>query len=51
MKNLLYALAVVLVIVWAIAFLGYDAGNMIHILLFIAIVAVFLRMMKGQKML
>lgn len=47
MGNLLYIIAVVLVIIWAIGFLGYHAGGIIHILLVIAIVAVLLRVIRG----
>ncbi|MEO7046150.1 MAG: lmo0937 family membrane protein [Ferruginibacter sp.] len=31
MGNLLYIVAVVLVIIWAIGFFGYAAGGLIHI--------------------
>ncbi len=48
MSNLLYILAMVLVIIWAIGFLAYAAGPIIHILLVIAIVAVLLRIIRGD---
>ena len=35
MGNILYAVAVILVIFWAIGFLGYHTGGIIHILLVI----------------
>ncbi len=48
MGNLLYVIAVILVIIWAISFLGgYYSGGIIHILLVIAIVAVLLRVIRG----
>ncbi|MFT3702512.1 MAG: lmo0937 family membrane protein [Agriterribacter sp.] len=47
MGNLLYVIAVILVIAWAIGFLGYHAGGIIHILLVIAIIAVLLRVIRG----
>lgn len=48
MGNLLYIIAVVLVIIWAVSFLGYHTGgNLIHVLLVIAIVAVLLRVIRG----
>ena len=49
MNNLLYLLAVILVIGWAIGFLGYHAGGLIHILLVIAVIAVLLRIIGGRK--
>ncbi|WP_127020698.1 lmo0937 family membrane protein [Flagellimonas beolgyonensis] len=49
MGNLLYTVAVVLIIVWAIGFLGYHTGGTIHILLVIAIIAIILSMVQGRK--
>jgi hypothetical protein len=46
MGNLLYIVAVILVIAWAIGFLGYHAGGLIHILLVIAIIAVLLKVIR-----
>ena len=49
MGNLLYTIAVILVIIWAIGFIGYGTGGIIHILLVIAIVVVLLRVIQGRK--
>ena len=49
MENLLYFVAVILVIAWLIGFVGYSAGGLIHILLVIAIVVVLLRVIQGRK--
>ncbi len=49
MGNLLYTVAVILIIAWAIGFLGYNAGGIIHVLLFIAITAIIMRMVQGKK--
>ena len=49
MSNLLYTLAVILVIFWAIGFFAYSAGSIIHILLVIAAIAVILRLIQGKK--
>ncbi len=48
MGNLLYLLAIILVIAWAIGFFGYSSGGIIHILLVIAVIAVILRIIKGD---
>jgi hypothetical protein len=48
MGNLLYYIAVILIIAWAIGFLGYNAGYMIHILLVIAVIAILLRLIRGN---
>lgn len=48
MGNLLYTIAVILVIIWAVSFFGgYATGGIIHVLLVIAIVAVLLRVIRG----
>ncbi|WP_325201683.1 lmo0937 family membrane protein [Flavobacterium sp.] len=49
MGNLLYTAAVILLIIWAVGFFAYGAGNIIHILLLIAIIAVLLRIIQGKK--
>lgn len=49
MGNLLYIVAVILIIGWAVGFLGFQAGGLIHILLVIAIIAVILRLIQGRR--
>ena len=49
MGNLLYLIAVILIIAWAIGFIGYSAGGLIHILLVIAVIAVVLRLIRGSS--
>ena len=49
MGNLLYTIAVILVIAWAIGFIGYNIGGIIHILLVIALIAVILRIIQGKN--
>lgn len=47
MGNLLYLVAVILVIIWAISFFGgYYTGGIIHILLVIAIIAILLKVIR-----
>ncbi len=48
MGNLLYLIAVILVIAWAIGFLGYHAGGLIHLLLVIAVIAILLKIIRGS---
>jgi hypothetical protein len=48
MGNLLYTIAVILVIVWAIGFFGYAAGGIIHVLLVIAIVLFLLKFIRRE---
>lgn len=50
MGNLLYTVAVILVIIWAISFLGgLVSGSLIHLLLVIAIIAVIARLIQGKR--
>ncbi len=49
MGNLLYVIAVLLVIGWAIGFIGYNEGGIIHILLVIAFIALIFRVISGRK--
>lgn len=49
MGNLLYIFAVILVILWAIGYLGYNLGAIIHILLVVAVIAILLRVIQGNK--
>jgi hypothetical protein len=49
MGNLLYIIAVVLVISWAIGFFAYSQTGIIHLLLVIAVIAVLLRVISGSK--
>ena len=51
MGNLLYILAVILIIAWAIGFFAYSAGGIIHILLVIAIIAIIFRVIQGRPIL
>lgn len=49
MNNLLYIIAVILVIGWAVGFLVFQNTNgIIHILLVIAVIAVILRLIQGS---
>jgi low affinity Fe/Cu permease len=49
MGNLLYYIAVILIIAWAIGFIGYSAGYLIHVLLVIAVIAIILRLIQGRS--
>lgn len=48
MGNILYTIAVLLVIIWAIGFFAYSAGAIIHLLLIIAIIAILMRLIRGS---
>jgi len=49
MGNLLYIIAVILIIAWAVGFIGYSAGGIIHVLLVIAVIAIIIKILQGRK--
>lgn len=49
MGNLLYVVAVILIIGWLVGFIGYSAGGLIHVLLVIAVIVILLRIIQGKK--
>ncbi|MFA6200325.1 MAG: lmo0937 family membrane protein [Bacteroidales bacterium] len=46
MKNLIYIIAVVLVVGWVVGFFAFHLGGLIHILLVIAVIAILLRIIQ-----
>ena len=49
MGNLLYVIAVILILGWAVGFFAYSSGSIIHILLVIAIIAILMRVIEGRR--
>ena len=49
MSNLLYIVAVVLIIGWLIGVFALNGGGIIHVLLVIAAIAIILRVIQGRK--
>ncbi len=49
MNSILYIIAVILIIGWAIGTFAYAAGSLIHILLVIAVIAVLLGVIRGRS--
>ena len=48
MNNLLYIVAVILIISWAIGFFAYSVGAIIHLLLVIAGISLLFAIIKGR---
>jgi Family of unknown function (DUF5670) len=49
-RGMLYALALVLIIMWLLGFVSsYTMGGFIHILLVVAIVLILVRLIEGRK--
>jgi len=51
MGNVLYVVAVILIIGWLVGFFGFHAGGLIHALLVIALIAIILRVIQGRRIL
>jgi hypothetical protein len=49
MGNILYVIAVILVIGWLVGYVGFHAGGLIHLLLVIAVISVILRHISGNR--
>ncbi|MFC0774464.1 lmo0937 family membrane protein [Terrimonas alba] len=48
---MLYIIAVILIIGWLLGYFVFSAGGLIHILLVIAIIAIILRLIRGDRVL
>ncbi|WP_158858113.1 lmo0937 family membrane protein [Lunatibacter salilacus] len=49
MGNLLYLIAVILIIGWILGAFVYSVGGLIHILLVLAIIAILFRVISGRR--
>jgi hypothetical protein len=49
MSDLLYVLAVILIIGWILGAFVFSVGGVIHILLVVAIIAILLRLIRGRS--
>lgn len=48
--DLLWLIVIILVIMWAGGFAFHFAGNLIHILLVIAVIAILFRLITGRSL-
>jgi hypothetical protein len=46
---MLYVIAVILIIGWLLGFFVFNVGGLIHILLVVAIIAILLRLIRGDR--
>ena len=49
MNTFLYIVAILLVIGWILGFFAFHAGDLIHGLLVLAIIAILIRIIKGKN--
>ncbi len=51
MGDILYTVAVILIIGWLIGFFGFHVGGLIHVLLVVAIIVILIRLIQGRRIL
>jgi hypothetical protein len=49
MKNSLYTIAILLLIVWAVGVLVFGASGVIHLLFVISLIVIMIRLMQKKK--
>jgi hypothetical protein len=49
MGDLLYTIAVILILGWLIGFLGFHVGGLIHLLLVIAVIVILVKLIQGRR--
>ena len=49
MNDLLYVIAIILIIGWLLGAFVFSVGSIIHVLLVIAVVAILLRLIRGRR--
>lgn len=49
MNNILYIIAVILLIGWVLGAFVFTVGKLIHILLVLAIIAILIRVIRGDR--
>lgn len=50
MKNLLYVIAGLLIVIWGIIFFGFNASAMVHVLLIVAVIIILIRILFDKKL-
>jgi Ca2+-dependent lipid-binding protein len=49
MSDILYILAVILIIGWLLGYFVFSVGAIIHVLLVVAVIAILLRLIRGRS--
>ncbi|MFA6770803.1 MAG: lmo0937 family membrane protein [Bacteroidales bacterium] len=50
MRSILYIIAVVLIIGWFLGFFVYSSGQLIHILLVLAVISILISLIRGRRL-
>lgn len=49
MSNILYTIALIMIIVWALGYFVFSLGAIIHLLLVVAVITILLRLIRREK--
>lgn len=49
MGNILYIVAVVLLIIWAVGFFAFNLGALIHVVLAVALISFLIKIISDRK--
>ncbi len=49
MKNLLYVIAGLLIVIWGIVFIGFNAHSTVHLILALAAIIILIRIVMNTK--
>jgi len=50
LKNMLTTIAIVLVVLWLVGFIGFQiVGGFIHLLLVVAVIMILIRLIRGEN--
>ena len=49
MGNILYIIAVILIVGWLLGFFAFHAGGIIHVLLVLAVIAIVVKLVQGRS--
>lgn len=50
MRDLIWLIVVILIIAWLLGYFAFDVGNLIHILLVIAVIVILYKLLTGRRL-
>ncbi|HET8810687.1 MAG TPA: lmo0937 family membrane protein [Flavobacteriaceae bacterium] len=50
MRDLIWLIVVILIIAWLLGYFAFDVGNLIHILLVIAVIVILYKLLAGRRL-
>lgn len=50
MRDLIWLIIVILIIAWLLGYFAFDVGNLIHILLVIAVIVILYKLLTNRRL-